>query len=331
MSRPKFVKKIDHRSNTGKVRPHGNTSYFSLLALLIITGVILMVSTQMTSAWVRPGPAAGSIGVSGVMPGEPPKTAAVITSPKPNQRFPETPVKVEGTCPANSLVEIFKNDIFAGSVVCSEDGKFSLEVDLLIGENRLTARVFDALNQEGPVSNTVIVYYDALPSQGAPLMGLNFGGDQLILNTDAVFRGAFPGKEMSIPIDIIGGRAPYAVNVHWGDATNNLVSRPDNSSFRMAHTYTKAGTFQLSIQATDADNRVAFLTVASIVNGQPDAVAAAGTTENPAAKSMLESLMMLWPFYTATVAIVLSFWLGEQRERHLLMRHGLLGSPRRTI
>ena len=330
MSRPKFVKKIDHRSNTGKVRPHGNTSYFSLVALLIITGVILLASTQMTSAWVRPGPAAGSIGVSGVMPGEPPKTAAVITSPKPNQRFPETPVKVEGTCPANSLVEIFKNDIFAGSVVCNEDGKFSLEVDLLIGENRLTARVFDALNQEGPLSNVVVVYYDALPSQDAPLMGLNFGGDQLIINTDAVFRGAFPGKEMSIPIDIIGGRAPYAVNVHWGDATNDLVSRPDNTSFRMSHAYNKAGTFQLSIQATDADNRVAFLTVASIVNGQPDPVVVAGTTENPAAKSMLESLMKLWPFYTATVAVVISFWLGEQRERRLLMRHGLMMPPTRT-
>ena len=331
MSHLKFAKKIEHKSNTGKVRPHGNTSYFSLTALLVITGVILLASTQMTSAWVRPGPAAGSIGVSGVMPGEPPKTAATITSPKPNQRFPETPVKVEGTCPAGSLVEIFKNDIFAGSVVCNEDGKFSLEVDLLIGENRLTARVFDALNQEGPLSNVVVVYYDALPSQEAPLMGLNFGGDQLIINTDAVFRGAFPGKEMSIPIDIIGGRAPYAVNVHWGDATNNLTSRPDNSSFRMSHTYNKAGTFQLSIQATDADNRVAFLTVASIVNGQPDPVVATGTTENLAAKSMLESLMKLWPFYTAAVAVVISFWLGEQRERHMLARHGLLMPPRRSI
>ena len=49
----------------------------------------------------------------------------------------------------------------------------------------------------------------------------------------------------------------------------------------MAHTYTKAGTFQLSIQATDADNRVAFLTVASIVNGQPDTVAAAADFVDP--------------------------------------------------
>lgn len=40
-----------------------------------------------------------------------------------------------------------------------------------------------------------------------------------------------------------------------GDATNDLVSRPDNTSFRMSHAYNKAGTFQLSIQATDADNR----------------------------------------------------------------------------
>ena len=331
MSSPKIVKKIQPRANTGKVRPHGNTSYFSLTALLAITGFILFMSTQMAAAWVRPGPATGSVGVTGVMPGKPPTEAATITSPKSNQRFPETPIKVTGTCPAGSLVEIFKNDIFAGSVVCSEDGKFSIEVDLLIGQNHITARVFDALNQEGPASNSVTVFYDALPPQGAPLMGLNFGGDQLIINTDAVFRGAFPGKEMSIPIDIIGGRAPYAVNVHWGDATNAIASRPDNTSFRMVHTYDKAGTFQLSIQATDADGRVAFLTVASIVNGQPDPVVATTTTENPAAKSMLESLMRLWPLYTATFAVVISFWLGEQRERRLLMRHGLLPPSIRTI
>ena len=86
----------------------------------------------------------------------------------------------------------FKNDIFAGSSVCTTDGTFSFEIDLLAGQNTLVARVFDALNQVGPDSNSVVVYYDAPANTSSPFAQLNFGGPQLLLNTDAVFRGAFP-------------------------------------------------------------------------------------------------------------------------------------------
>ena len=256
----------------------------------------------------------------GIVPGKPPTTAAVIKTPTTGQRFSQTPVVASGTCPKDTLVEIFKNDIFAGSAICTSDGTFSFEIDLLIGQNALIARVYDALNQVGPDSGSVVVYYDALANTTSPFARLNFGGPQLLLNTDAVFRGAFPGKEMSIPLDIIGGRAPYAINIQWGDSTNKVVSRPDNTSFRTAHTYQKAGTYQLSIQATDADGRVAFITVASIVNGQPDptVVAAASTQETTS------TLMLLWPLFAATFAVVVSFWIGEWREKRLLEKRGLL-------
>ena len=312
--------KLLHHTHTGRVRAHEHTSYLTLALLLMVAGFAL--TTYTATAWTRPGPAAESVGLTGVVPGDPPKVGAIITKPTNGQRFTETPVTVGGTCPKNSLVEIFKNDIFAGSSVCSSEGTFSFEIDLLIGENILTARVFDALNQEGPISDSIVVYYDALPAQGAGVTSLNFGGDQMIINTDAVFRGTFPDKEMSIPIDIIGGRAPYAVNVQWGDSTNTVISRPDNATFRPTHVYKKSGTYQLSIQATDADGRVAFLTVASIVNGQPDPVAAAATDK----QTTVNALLMLWPLYAATFAVVMSFWLGEWREKRLLIKHGLLAA-----
>lgn len=314
--------KTNKNPRSGKVCEHKHTSYLFLLALLFMTGFVLALSTQQSLAqWVRPGPAAESIGLIGAVLGTPPNTAAVITKPTNGQRFQESPVEVAGTCPQNTLVEIFKNDIFAGSVVCSADGTFSLDVDLLIGSNILTARVFDALNQEGPVSPAVTVFYDAIPPQGSPLSNLSFGGSQLIINTDAIIRGAFPNKELSMPITIIGGRAPYAVNVQWGDANNTVISRPDNATFRVPHTYKRAGTFQISIQATDADNRVAFLTVASIVNGQPDPVVVGSGEQS---KNTFGQIMLLWPAYLAALAIVISFWLGEKREEHLLLSHGLL-------
>ena len=313
-------KPLLHYTNTGKIRSHEHTAYISLTVLLLAVGFCL--TTVTVGAWDRPGPAAGSIGLTGVMPGKPPTQGARITTPSPGQSFTQTPVVIGGTCPTNTLVEIFKNDIFAGSTPCNTDGTFKIEVDLLIGANAIVARVYDALNQAGPDSNTVNVTYNPGIASANGLSSLNFGGSQLIINTDAVFRGAFPNKEMSIPIDILGGRAPYAVNIQWGDSTNKVVSRPDNASFRQTHTYAKAGTYQLSIQATDADGRVAFLTVACIVNGQPDPEVVAATASNQST----HILIALWPLYAAIFAMTISFWAGEWRERRTLIKNGLLAA-----
>lgn len=304
--------KISHHRHSGRLRPHEYTSYFPLALLLIVVGLVLAVGSVLA---LDPPPQAGSVGLTGVMPGPAPKTAATIDSPTNQQRFSTSPVTVSGTCPKNTLVEIFKNDIFAGSTTCSDTGTYSLEIDLLIGTNSLIARVYDSLNQAGPDSNTVTSFYDALPTQAAALAPLNFGDSQLILNTDAVYRGIFPNKPLSIPLDIIGGTPPYAVNIQWGDSTNKIVPRNDNLTFNVTHTYTKPGTYQITLQATDAQDRVAFLTVAAIVNGQP------GVTLVASSKPSVNNLLVLWPLYTSAIAIVISFWLGEKREKRIL------GSP----
>ncbi len=266
--------RLSHHRHSGRLRPHEYTSYLPLFSLLVAVGLALAVCTATAAP---PPPQAGSIGLTGAMPGKPPKVAATITSPTNGQRFSSTPVTIKGTCPENTLVEIFKNDIFAGSGPCSDKGTFEFDIDLLIGQNVLIARVYDSLNQPGPDSQPVTVFYDALPAQSDILAPLSFGGAQLLLVTDAVFRGSFPGKEMNVPITILGGTAPYALNIQWGDSSNKVIPRNDNLVFNAPHTYKKAGTYQLSLQATDSVNRVAFLTVAAIINGQPDGTTT-GTT-----------------------------------------------------
>ncbi len=303
--------KLSHHRHTGRHLPHEYTSYGPLVLILVLLGITLTYATVFAA---DPPPQASSIGLSGTMPGPAPTVAATITTPTNQQHFGTSPITVSGTCPANTLVEVYKNDIFAGSGTCSSSGSYSLQVDLLIGQNTLIARVYNALNQPGPDSNSVVVYYDALPAQAAPLNGLNFGSAQLLLNTDAVYRGIFPSHPLSVPISILGGSPPYAVNVEWGDSTNKVVPRNDNLTFNVDHTYTKPGTYEITMQATDSGGRVAFLTVAAIVNGQPSAVANSGGTGTPVNK-----ILVLWPLYTSAVAVVASFWFGERREKHILI------------
>lgn len=301
--------KISHHKHSGHVRPHEYTSYGPLAMLLLVVGIVLSIVTVNADS----GPGYGSIGLTGIMPGTPPKTAATIVTPVNQQHFSASPITVSGTCPVNTLVEIFKNNIFGGSVACSTTGNYSVDVDMLIGENVLKAMVYDSLNQAGPDSNLVTMFYDAIPAQASSVASLSLGGSQLLLNTDAVYRGIFPGQELTIPISILGGAPPYAINIQWGDSSNKIVPRNDSLAFNVSHTYSKPGTYKITIEASDGQSRVAYLTVAAVVNGTP-VISFASTT--PTTK--ISKILVLWPLYAAMVAIVISFWLGEKREKHIL-------------
>lgn len=310
--------KISHHKHSGRLRPHEHTSYLPLALLVLVVGLVLGVCSVSRTAGASPGPAAGSIGLTGTVPKAAPTVAATITSPRQGQHFSTTPVTIAGACTPKTLVEVYKNDIFAGSGPCSDSGSYSFEVDLLIGKNVLVARVYDVLNQAGPDSSPVTAYYDAVPPQSASLDLLNFSGAQLLLNTDAVFRGVFPGQLLNVPVSIIGGTPPYAVNVQWGDSSNSVIARNDNVSFNAGHTYHKPGTYQITIQASDSQGRVAFLMVAAVVNGQPGGI----TPVSSISKTPGNKLLMLWPLYAVLVTLVVSFWVGEQREKHILRASG---------
>jgi hypothetical protein len=305
--------KISPHNHSGRLHPHEHTSYLPLAILILGVGILLMAFSITAFVHASPGPEAGSIGLTGTMPAAPPKTAATIKSPLNNQHFTTSPITVSGSCPADTLVEVYKNDIFAGSIPCDKNGTFSVQIDLLYGQNVLTAQVYDVLNQAGPISNSVTVFYDTPLPQGSPSTFLNFTGAQLIIETDAVYRGIFPNQTLNIPINIIGGTPPFAVNVQWGDNSNEIIPRGDNTTFNASHIYKRAGIYKITLQAVDSKKLVAFLSVAAIVNGQPAAVGTTNSTPKSANK-----LMLLWPLLAVAASLVFSFWVGEQREKKIL-------------
>jgi hypothetical protein len=295
--------KISQHSHSGRLRPHEHTSYIPLVALIILVGVMLLGMSVQTYVDASPGPQAGSIGLTGTVPTPPPTQSATISSPNNLQHFAVSPITVSGTCPTGTFVEIYKNNIFAGSTPCDNSGKYTVQIDLLYGQNILTAQVYDVLNQAGPVSSPVTIFYDAAPQLAAGLSILNFGASQLLLNTDAVYRGTFPGQMLNVPISILGGAAPFALNVQWGDSSNKVIPRGDNSVFNASHTYEKAGTYKITFQASDAQQQVAFLSVAAIINGQPAVIAGANSGSS---KKTLNKLLVLW--------------LGERREKKIMTK-----------
>ncbi len=308
--------KISHHKHSGRLRPHEHTSYVPLVLLVLAVGGILAGFSVGTVSAGDPPPQAGSVGLTGSVPAKPPKVAATITAPRAGQHFSTSPITVSGTCPVGTLIEIYKNNIFAGSTPCGSDGTYTVQIDLLYGQNSITAQVYDVLNQAGPESSPIVVFYDATPLQPASLSLLNFSGTQLVLNTNAVYRGTFPGQQLNVPISVVGGTAPFAVNVQWGDSSNKIIPVSNNAVFNASHTYQKAGTYKVTLEATDSQQQVAFLTVAVIVNGQPSVINSVNVSNN--SKSSLNKLLVLWPLFAIAITLVVSFWMGERREKRIL-------------
>lgn len=298
-----------HHSHTGRLVHHRETSYALLTFLVLAVGVFLASFTWSALAATSGG---DQYAVMAVVPGPRPTSPAVITSPSNGQNFAANPVTVEGTCPAKSLVKIFTNGILAGSILCDASGHFRVPIDLVIGRNDLTARPYNALDQEGPESPTVTVTLTQAPG--------TFGfSDELIIQSVNYYRGTMPGQEIVWPIVLVGGQAPYAVSIDWGDGTSDVVTRLAPGPFTVKHTYQKTGgylgSFPLIIRAADAAGHTAYLQLTTIVNAST-----AVNDKGGAIATATSSWLVIWPLWILLLLMILSFWLGERREKKIMLR-----------
>ena len=256
----------------------------------------------------------GAAGVEGTVPGNPPTQAATIDVPKNGQTFSNIPITVSGLCPNNTLVEVYKNNVFAGSVDCSKSS-YSLQIDLFDGRNDLVARVYDSLNQAGPDSNTVTVFFTT---------NITSNGPRISLTTQYAKRGAQPGSILTWPITLSGGTGPYALSVDWGDNTEpDLTSQLVPGDINLQHTYAQSGVYKVTVKASDSLGNAAFLQVVGIGNGpiQQSTANTSGIITNQKTKILWWLVILLFG-----LAIV-SYWLGQKRQLEEIRNRLRKGEP----
>jgi hypothetical protein len=274
---------------------------FSLIAL----GVFVAAPAVQAVSPLPPNPQSGSVGIEGTISSPPPSRGPTITSPGNGQTFSTLPVVVRGICPEGDLIKIFSNNIFLGSTEC-KGGSFTLNVDLFNGQNDLVARVYDALDQAGPDSNTVRVTFND-PSFAA------FGG-RVTLTSNYARLGADPGKSLVWPIILAGGTGPYALSVDWGDGKPlTLKSVPFAGNLNIDHVYDAAGIYRIIVKATDSNGTTAYLQLVGVANGT---VGASGKTASGKDKviTVTKTQIVLWPSIVAIFLILLAFWVGRRYE-----------------
>lgn len=271
------------------------------VAITILATLMLLLSGATVLAQSSANPQTDSVGITGSIAADPPTTGATITFPTTPQEFSETPITVTGICPAELLVKIFKNQVFAGSTICDTRGTFTLEIDLFSGRNDLTAIVYDALGQPGPVSNTSsITFNDRRGSIGAV---------KLLLTSNFATRGADPGTTLYWPMALSGGAGPFAISVDWGDGSTDVKTLDIEGNFSLDHQYEQPGTYKVIVKAADSIGDTAFLQLVAVSNGLLE-----GRIDDTGSTVVTRNVYVLWPLYVMMVFVVSTFWLGRRYE-----------------
>ncbi len=271
----------------------------SLSLTLLILGMSKLGTAQTTSS--------GSVGIEGTIPSTPPQTGATITFPVNGQTFTDLPIRVTGICSGDVLVKLFKNGVFAGSAQC-DNGNYTIAIDLFNGTNELIAKVFDALDQQGPDSNKVTVTFNEKLS-GSVI-------SRVSITSNFAKRGAEPGQTLDWPFVISGGSSPYAVSIDWGDGKTDLISRAFGGSFDIHHIYESSGIYNIVLKVSDAKGATAFIQVVGVSNGP----ISQSSTQNSQNLKESASTIIWWPLLLAIIFVIISFWLGRRHQMDVLRR-----------
>jgi hypothetical protein len=271
---------------------------------LFAIAAMLMPGSVSAIQQIEQGPKGDSFGVEMKIDAPPPTQAATITSPGNGQSFSDLPVRVAGTCPKDLLVKIMINDVMAGSMFCV-DGTFELNVSLYTGQNDIKAFVYDNLDQEGPVSNTVSVTFNNAQFSAF--------GSLITLTSNFARRAAAPNATLNWPLQLAGGTGPYAFSIDWGDGTEpQLKSQAFSGNVDISHVYKKSGVYQIVVKVTDTNGVSAFLQLTAVATGNPSAGVTVG--DDGGANTIIKRILLWQPAAVLLALTIPTFWLGRRYE-----------------
>ncbi len=288
----------------------------------------------------------GTVSIGVIVNGPAPTVGATITSPESGTSVTDQySTKVLGTCAPGTFVVVQNNNQLVGSTVCTAAGIFTMNVQLQLGANVLSALNYDNLNQPGPITSlvniTVITTSSVmqllqprsltlpvvLPSNPSIIPGITLGApdcdtkDYQSLPTGGVHQVAIfcvprfvqVSTQYTLGFLVWGGASPYAAEVYLGDGADDLllsIANPGAKTIKFS--YEKAGIYTITVNTTDRNGKKATTQTAVQVSGE---------TKAPLAVLTGSILNTSWfktpvPLYLIAVAITLGFWGGDIFDRN---------------
>jgi len=292
---------------TNHFRINSRAALPSILGLCLLVFLVAIIFARPAHAITQiqtPAPQPGSYGLEATKPQPPPTVGATVATPGSGGAASSSPTTVTGICPKGLLVEVYDNNVLTGSVMCN-DGTFSLQITLFVGNNDITAIDYDDLGQAGPATNTNTITYN-----NAHFTSF---GTLITLTSSYGRRSAAAGTELDWPLQLSGGNGPYAFSIDWGDGTKaELKSQSISGVVDLSHVYTKAGIYQTSVTVTDVNGVSAFLQLVSVASGQVNGSTGAATSDK---SSTTAPPKVEWiPAAVSVVLLIPTFWFGRQSQ-----------------
>ena len=301
--------------------------------LLLCVGVLLLGQSLIAKADVSDSV---SYSVHGRVPAAPLTEPAVIIHPKDGDQVEGSPITLSGSCPTESYIKLYRNDIFAGTTFCTNDGTFTLQAGLSEGNNKLQAHVFNITDDEGPLSPSINIVYKlplpptttGLPAKPPP--------SPFLISSNYSFSGFRTGTDVSWKLSIISGTGPYALNLNWGDNSESNYVLKAPGDIVVDHSYKKAGVYPTKVRAVDAIGGSGFLQVVAYVTDGNTGITGfftPGSTSSAPQPPSESSGLYHWRWVAASAygvvsLMTLSFWLGEQTQYLHVLHASRRGSLR---
>lgn len=287
---------------------------FRIPRSLAIVGLVLLVAAPPSTASAIQllqvqNPQSNSFGLAATKSQAPPDKPATIVTPGNGSNFSTNPITVSGLCPDDLLIQVYDNNVLAGSANC-KNGSFSLQITLFSGQNDIYAIDYDDLNQAGPESNHVTVSFNNA--------SVTSFGQLITLTSNFGRRAASPGTTLTWPILLSGGTGPYAFSIDWGDGkAAELKSQQTAGEVDLSHVYDKSGIYTVVIKVTDANGVSAFLQLVAVANGSPTASTSGSTSGN---KTVTVTRIVWLPALVCLILLVPTYWLGMRSELFILRK-----------
>jgi hypothetical protein len=210
--------------------------------------VIIRVIDQPTDAPSTP-PAGPGGGTGGSAPSEPP----TIDQP-PTSTVTDNETTIEGTAPPNSQVTLYNGGRPIGSTFADQYGRWRITFTLNAFEYNLQVQACQG-ETCGEKSDIIRLFYQ--PPNGQ---------QQFYATTDQFASIIGVGEKLEIPIRVIRGEQPFAIEVRWGDGRSQQLSRQARQ-FSVTHAYERIGQYSGTIVVTDADNKTSTIMFSVLVVG----------------------------------------------------------------
>ncbi len=258
--------RLQHHKHTGKKLPHSQTSFHGLFFLFIIGMFFIAAVNRVTADNLDV-----SAKVSAVLPTQP-----AVTDPSLNNlSVSADQIAVNGSCEVTVpalIITIWRGDTLLGSTVCSPLGLFSVNVQLINGQNIIYSKIENITSDFGPDGQNVSITFRLpvpISSSGSNGISKITPAQQQVSNADeqlplqlvsqSDFISIVPNQEMSFTFEIKDGDSPYSLSVNWGDGTNSNYNYKSPGIKTIKHIFNKLISSSIILKITDKNGKVVTL------------------------------------------------------------------------